>query len=84
MAGTTNTRELDYRSNDGLEVTLLWQPETDRITVKVFDGKTGDDFDLSVDSANAMDAFRHPYAYAASHGVHFAAGARTVTEAIPA
>ena len=84
MASKNTTRELDHRSNDGLEVTLLWQPETDRITVKVFDGKTGDDFDLSVDSADAMDAFRHPYAYAASRGVHFVAGARTPTQAIPA
>jgi hypothetical protein len=84
MAYGNTTRELDYRSNDGLEVTLLWQPETDRITVRVFDGKSGDDFDLTVDRADAMDAFKHPYAYAASRGVHFVAGTRTPTEAIPA
>ena len=84
MASKNTTRELDYRSNDGLEVTLLWQPDTDRVTVKVFDGKSGDDFDLNVDRADAMDAVRHPYAYAASHGVHFVAGTRTPSEAIPA
>ena len=83
MAGKNDTRELDYRINDGLEVTLLWQPETDRVTVKVFDGKTGDDFDLTVDPADAMDAFLHPYAYAASRGVHFVAGTRTPSEALP-
>ena len=80
MAGK-NTRELDYRVNDGLEVTLLWQPETEQVTVKVYDAKTGDDFDLTVDPANAMDAFRHPYAYAASRGVHFVTGTRPLIPA---
>jgi len=78
------TRELDFRSTDGLEVALLWRPETDTVSVKVFDAKTGDDFDLNVDAADAVDAFHHPYAYAASRGVHFVAGTRTSTEAIPA
>ena len=82
MAGK-NTRELDHRSNEGLEVTLLWQPETNRVSVTVFDAKTGDNFDLDVDHADAMDAFHHPYAYAASRGLHFVAGTRTTTEAIP-
>jgi hypothetical protein len=79
------TLELDVRSNDGLEVTLLWQPETNRIIVSVYDSKTGDDFDIEVDPAEATDAFHHPYAYAASRGVHFVAGTRipTETEAVP-
>jgi hypothetical protein len=77
------TRELDFRSTDGLEVALLWQPETDRISVTVFDAKTGDDFDFQVDPEDAMDAFHHPYAYAASRGLHFVAGTRTRTEALP-
>ncbi len=77
------TRELDFRSTDGLEVTLLWQPETNRVSVTVFDAKTGDDFDLDVDPGDATDAFHHPYAYAASRGLHFIAGTRVPTEAIP-
>ncbi len=81
MASTT-TLELDYRINDGLEVLLLWQPESNRITVKVYDGKTGDDFDFDVDPADAMDAFHHPYAYAASRGLEFVAGTRTPSEAL--
>ena len=83
MAGKDDIRELDYRSNDGLEVTLLWHPETNRISVSVFDAKTGDDFELEIDRADAMDAFHHPYAYAATRGVHFVAGTRTPTEALP-
>jgi hypothetical protein len=78
------TRELDSRSSDGLEVSLLWQPETNRLSVSVSDAKTGDDFVLDVDPVEAMDAFNHPYAYAARRGVHFVAGARVRTEAIPA
>jgi hypothetical protein len=77
------TRELDFRSNDGLEVALLWQPETNRLSVTVFDAKTGDDFDLDVEPEDAMDAFHHPYAYAASRGLHYVAGTRTPTEALP-
>jgi hypothetical protein len=77
------TRELDFRSNDGLEVALLWQPDTNRVSVRVFDGKSGDDFDLDVAPAEAMDAFHHPYAYAANRGLHFVAGTRTPTEALP-
>jgi hypothetical protein len=76
------TRELDFRSNDGLEVALLWQPEVDRVSVTVFDAKSGDDFEIEVDPAEAMDAFHHPYAYAASRGLHFVAGTRTPTEAL--
>jgi hypothetical protein len=71
------TRELDFRSSDGLEVALLWEPATSRVTVSVYDVKTGDDFEVEVSGSEAMDAFHHPYAYAASNGVHFLAGAST-------
>lgn len=68
----TGTRELDFRSKNGLEVALLWEPETNRVSVSVFDGRSGDDFTLEVDPAKALDAFHHPYALAATRGVHFA------------
>jgi hypothetical protein len=77
----TSTHELDHRSNDGLEVSLLWEAETNRVTVTVFDAKSGDYFDLEVDPAQALDAFHHPYAYAASRGVDFVAGTRTLIPA---
>ena len=79
----TGTRELDFRSNDGLEVALLWQPETNRVSVSVFDSRSGDDFTVEVDSSEALDAFHHPYALAARSGVHFVGGARSNTEAVP-
>ena len=67
------TRELDFRASDGLEVALLWHAETNRLTVAVFDSKSGDDFQVEVSSSEAMDAFHHPYAYAAANGVRFPA-----------
>jgi len=68
----TGTRELDFRSNSGLEVTLLWEPETNRLSVSVFDRLSGDDFVLEVDPAEALGAFHHPFAFAATHGTHLA------------
>jgi hypothetical protein len=76
------TRELDFRSSDGLDVALLWDPETDGLKVTVFDVKSGDDFELEVSSNEAMDAFHHPYAYAASNGVHFLAGVRLPSDLV--
>ena len=68
------TQELDFRSGDGLEVSLLWEPETNRVTVSVYDMKTGDDFEIEVAGHQASDAFNPPYAYAANKGVHVLAG----------
>jgi hypothetical protein len=60
-----NTRELDHRINDGVEVRLLWDPGEDRVTVAVNDHKTGDVFEVEVGSGeNALDVFHHPFAYA--------------------
>jgi hypothetical protein len=63
---TTNhtTRELDHRVNDALDVKLLWNPATERVSVAVEDGRTGEFFELDVDPADALVAFHHPYAYA--------------------
>ena len=77
---TTSRHELDHRSNDGLDVTLLWEAETNRVKVTVFDAESGDDFDIEVDPAKALDAFHHPYAYAASSGIHFV-GTRALVNA---
>jgi two-component system sensor histidine kinase MtrB len=59
------TRELARRENDGLAVVLLWDPSEDAVTVSVADARTGDRFQLTVDGSRALDAFYHPFAYAA-------------------
>lgn len=63
-------RELDHRSNDGIDVWLLWSTPNDHIIVSVADAKTGECFELDVrDGDSPMDVFRHPYAYAAWQGI---------------
>ncbi len=58
------TRELDHRVNDGLDVKLLWNSLTDRVSVAVQDERTGEFFEFGVDPGDALIAFNHPYAYA--------------------
>jgi hypothetical protein len=76
MTPTPNTAdlmcELDFRATDGIEVRLLWQPGSADVIVDVFDTNAGGGFRLDVPGARALDAFHHPYAYAASDGVSFA------------
>jgi hypothetical protein len=58
-------RELDRRSSNGIDVRLLWDPASNRVSVAVDDGRGGRSFRLDVASDDALDAFHHPYAYAA-------------------
>jgi len=60
-----NTRELAARENDGLHVLLLWHPREDELTVSVEDTRAGESFLLPVARDCALDAFYHPFAYAA-------------------
>jgi hypothetical protein len=60
------SRELAQRRSGSVEVLLLWHPESDRVELSVRDVATGTGFRLEVAPSNAMDAFHHPYAYAAS------------------
>jgi hypothetical protein len=64
MYTTTEIRELDRRSNDGVDVALLWIPRTNRVVIALEDDRSGDSFEIDVDAADALDAFRHPFAYA--------------------
>lgn len=59
------TQELASRESDGLAVVLLWHPINDAVTVSVADSRTGDRFRLAVERERALDAFYHPFAYAA-------------------
>jgi hypothetical protein len=75
-SASTTTRELAYRHADGVHVTLLWEPSTDRVTVEVFDEGSGETFEFDAPAPRALDAFWHPYAYAAFAGIEFAAPTR--------
>ncbi len=64
---STTARELAHRRNDGIDVTLLWDAATDRVTVAVSDSKAGEAFELVVaPGERALDVFHHPYAYEAA------------------
>jgi hypothetical protein len=66
----TSIRELDTRTNDGLQVRLLWCEHDGRLWVTALDTKTGETFKVQVHAGERpLDVFHHPYAYAAHHGV---------------
>ena len=48
--------ELDYRENDGIEVSLLWSRATDELTVLVCDSRTDESFELAAEPAHAREA----------------------------
>ena len=61
--------ELDRREGDGITVSLLWREAPNIVSVTVFDERTSEDFEFVVQPDRALDAFRHPYAYAARQGL---------------
>jgi hypothetical protein len=63
--GPTRARELAVRESDGIHVLLLWHPNENALTVSVEDARVGDRFQLAVAPDRALDAFYHPFAYAA-------------------
>jgi hypothetical protein len=65
MFSATSTRELAARESDGISVRLLWHPRENAVTVSVEDARVGDCFQLAVTPECALDAFQHPFAYAA-------------------
>jgi hypothetical protein len=62
---TDERRELDRRTADGIEVRLLWDPEGDTVSIAVWDHREDEGFELEVERDHALQAFHHPYAYAA-------------------
>jgi hypothetical protein len=60
-----HARELASRESDGVEVVLLWHPREDAVTLAVTDLRSGDHFELPVEGDRALEAFYHPFAYAA-------------------
>jgi len=55
--------ELDSRSADGLEVSLLWNPDSGTVFIAVFDAKHDSESIMEIPADKARDAFNHPYAY---------------------
>jgi hypothetical protein len=57
-------RELDHRRDGGIDVRLLWEPQTDRVSLALMDEHSGESFSFEVAPDEALSAFHHPYAYA--------------------
>ena len=60
-------KELAYRNQNGLQVTLLWDPRSNQVSVEVIDQLDGSEFRVPVAGHVALDAFHHPYAFAQSN-----------------
>ncbi len=58
--------ELDYRDNDGIEVSLLWNRSDNSLAVYVSDCRDKSSFELAVEPQRARQVFFHPFAYARS------------------
>ena len=65
MSLVRSIRELAARESNGLSVRLLWHPLENAVTVSVEDRHHDACFDLAVAPEHALDAFYHPFAYAA-------------------
>jgi hypothetical protein len=65
MNATTLIEELASRESAGLQVSLFWSREDNALSVVVRDHRSGDEFSLAVEPDEAMDVYRHPFAYAA-------------------
>ena len=61
---THKTRQLAARADDGVHVRLLRDPREDAAMVSVEDSR-GAHFAVAVARDRALDAFYHPFAYAA-------------------
>jgi hypothetical protein len=72
-------RELAQRLSGTDEVLLLWHPGTGRVELAVRDVETGVSFHLDVAPESAIDAFYHPYAYAARRKGSFGAARAEAT-----
>jgi hypothetical protein len=59
----TRIRELAHRSNNGVNVTLSWDAETDELLVSVYDERRDVYFEIQPERDFALDVYYHPYAH---------------------
>lgn len=61
-------RELDYRRAHGVEVLLQWHKKSNILRLILNDEKEGLSHTFQVDNDKGLEAFNHPYAFAAFAG----------------
>ena len=57
--------DLAHRRGDGIDVTLWWSRQDNSVTVEVLHFASESAFELNVAPDRALEAFYHPFAYAA-------------------
>ena len=67
--GINDWNELARREGDGLVVSLFWSRAAGRVTVRVAEPMFAEELHIDVPGACALDAFYHPFAYAAGRGL---------------
>jgi hypothetical protein len=60
-------RELAYRSGDGLDVSLLWDPVDSHLSVRVVDTRADEGFEIPVGEARPLEVFEHPFGFLARY-----------------
>jgi hypothetical protein len=75
----TDRRELAHRTSNGIEVTLLWSKPSNGVTIAVLDSHSNEMLEFEVEGNAALDAFNHPYAYAATRRARNLATTRVPT-----
>ncbi len=64
-------KELANRENSGLQVSLQWSKPENLLKVIVIDARLDDEFEFDVAGTEALAAFYHPFAFAATRGLSF-------------
>ena len=68
MHSDSNVVELADRHTSDLDVDLLWGRRSGRLWVDVTHRRTGRTSRITATRGNALDVFRHPFAYAPGVG----------------
>ena len=63
MSATSHKRELAYRVNDGISVSLFWTAVGEILTLEVYDERSGEFLECTVPRDRALHAFHHPFVY---------------------
>jgi hypothetical protein len=69
----TTIAELDHRKSGPFEVSLVWHRDLESVSLTIRDSRSGRSLEVPVVGDRALQAFKHPFAYVASHGVDYAA-----------
>jgi hypothetical protein len=59
-------RELAHRAANGIDVRLFWSQPANRVTVEAYDSRADEVIEFEVEPDAALEAFNHPYGYAAT------------------